>query len=152
MFPGSLVTMDIAHHCIRIAPGALPAADGKTIFACDSKEPPLTITIDVAGKPARVHIDTGAPFGITLPLAVAKDLPLASQPKVVGRGRRVDRELVVWGAKLKGTVKIGSHVINDPDLRFADAGTDTGLIGNKIVSRFLLTIDSKNSRIALDQE
>jgi hypothetical protein len=151
MFPGSVVTFDPAHDCIRIRPGELPAADGKTILACEPHDPLFLVSIDVAGKPAQVHVDTGAPMGINLPLAMAKQLPLAAQPKIVARGRRVDREVLIWGAKLKGVLKIGSHVIKDPDLRFEDTGLDIGLIGNKILSRFILSVDSKNSRIALEE-
>jgi predicted aspartyl protease len=149
MFPGNLVTLDFARDRLVVRPGELPNPDGKTVFACNPAEPIPVIPITIAGKEVQVHIDTGAAGGISLPLSVAERLPLASKPVEVGRGKRVDRELVIFGATLNGQAKIGTLVLDNPKLRLEESKFERGILGNEILRRFELTFDSKNNRIRL---
>jgi hypothetical protein len=151
VFSGYLVIFDFPRERFLIRKGELPAADDITIFACDPKQPIPALPINVAGRKVLAHVDTGAPGGLTLPLSMAGQLPLAEKPTVIGRGRRVDREVVVYGAKLQGQIKLGRYALENPSVRFVEGSSSVGNIGSDILRRFALTFDVKNFRISLDE-
>jgi predicted aspartyl protease len=151
VFSGYLVIFDFPHERFLIREGELPAADDVTIFACDRKQRIPALPINVAGRKVLAHVDTGAPGGLTLPLSMASQLPLAGKPTVIGRGKRVDREVVVYGAKLQGQIKLGRYVLENPSVRFVEGSSSDGNIGSDILRRFALTFDVKNFRIGLDE-
>jgi hypothetical protein len=107
VFSGYLVIFDFPRERFLIRKGELPAADDVTVFACDPKQPIPAVPINVAGRKVFAHVDTGGPGGLILPLSMASQMPLAGKPTVIGWGRRVDREVVIYGAKLQGQVKLG---------------------------------------------
>jgi len=149
VFPGYLVTLDYPQSRLVIRRGELPPPDGVKVFAYDAKSPLPEIHLDIAGTPVTVHLDSGAPSGITLPLVLAERLPLASKPVEVGRGKRVDQEVIILGAKLKGQVKLGEYVLDNPDLRFQDIPNVKGQVGFDVLRHFAVTLDSKNRRLQL---
>jgi predicted aspartyl protease len=149
MFSGHLLTLDFAKNRLTVRPGELPEADGKTIFKCDNNEPIPTIWISLGGKEVEVCVDTGAPGGLSLPFAVAERLPLDGKPVEIGRGRRVDREIVIYGAKLKGQARIGSLVLENPELRLEESKFERGILGMEILRKFDVTYDAKNGRLRL---
>jgi hypothetical protein len=151
VFSGYLVIFDFPRERFLIRKGELPSADGVTIFACDRKRRIPAVPIHVAGQKVFAHVDTGAPGGLTLPLSMASKLPLAEKPVVVGRGRRVDREVVIYGAKLQGQLKLGRYALENPSVRFVEGASGEGNIGSDILRRFALTFDVKNFRIGLDE-
>jgi predicted aspartyl protease len=150
-FPGYLLTVNYPKERLVIRPGELPVADGDTVFAYDPKLPLPELRINVAGQETTLHMDTGAPSGITLPLEFAERLPLESKPVEIGRGRRVDQEVIIYGAKLKGDVKVGKFVLHSPDLRFQNIPGAKGNIGGEFLRKFAVTLDSKNCRIRLEE-
>jgi Aspartyl protease len=150
-FSGYLVIFDFPRERFLIRKGELPAADDVTVFACDPKQPIPAISISVAGRKVFAHVDTGGPGGLILPLSMASQLPLAEKPTVIGRGRRVDREVVIYGAKLQGQVKLGRYALENPPVRFVEGSSSQSNIGSDILRRFALTFDVKNSRIGLDE-
>jgi len=76
-----------------------------------------------------------------------KKLPLAAAPVAAGRIRTVDGESAVTMASLNGSMTLGRHVIENPEIRFA--ATPIGNIGYKILQQFAVTLDSKNHRVRL---
>jgi hypothetical protein len=148
-FPGFLVTLDYPQSRLVILPGQLPAPDGARVFGYDAKRPLPEIRLSVSGREVNVHLDSGSPGGITLPLELAKHLPLASKPVEVGRGKRVDQDVIIWGAKLNGQVKLGKYVLDNPDLRFQDIRNAPGHVGYEFLRRFAVTLDALHHRIQL---
>jgi hypothetical protein len=130
----------------------LPPPDSVRVFAYDAKRPLPEIRLAVAGQDFNVHLDSGSSGGITLPLELAKHLPLASKPVEVGRGRRVDQEVIILGAKLNGEVKVGQYVLMNPDLRFQDIPNAPGQVGYAFLRQFAVTLDAKNHRLQLEQK
>ncbi len=151
-FPGYLLTLDYPGRRAVLRKGELPAPDGKTVFGYDGTRPLPEVRLALAGREVEVFLDTGAPSSIVLPLSYAERLPLASKPVEVGRGRRVDREVVFYGAKLKGQARLGGFVFDDPDIRFDDAPGAHGLVGNGLLRSFAVTLDSKNRRVRLEKQ
>jgi hypothetical protein len=152
IFPDFLVTLDYPGSRLVIRRGELPAADGQRVFAYDGKRPLPEVHLSVAGQDVSVHLDTGSPGGIMLPLELAKRLPLAAKPVEVGRGKRVDQEIIIYRARLNGQVKLGKYVLENPDLHFQDIPKAPGHIGYDVLRRFAVTVDAKNHRLQLDQK
>ena len=150
-FPGFLVTLDYPESRLVIRRGQLPAPDGACVFAYDAKRPLPEIRLSVAGQDVTVHLDSGSGGGIALPLKLAGGLPLASKPVEVGRGKRVDQEVVILRANLNGQVKLGQYVLENPDLYFLDIAHAPGNVGYEFLRRFAVTLDASNHRIQLEQ-
>jgi len=105
------------------------------------------LRLNVAGVDVDAHLDTGSAGRISLPKRYADKLPLASKPVEVGRARRIDREVIITGAKLNGAIKFGRYTLENPEVRFNDA--PIGNIGFEILRRFVVTLDKKNHRFRL---
>ncbi len=150
LFRGLLLSFDYPKDQIRIKPGHLAPADGAEIFGYDSDDQLPAVTLTVAGVEVQAHLDTGSPGGFTLPGSYADKLPLESEPKEVGRARLVDREVTILGATLNGSVSMGRHVFEHPEIRFADS-FPVGNIGHGVLRDFVVTLDYENQRIQLQR-
>ena len=154
-FPGYLLTYDYPGKRILIRKGALASADSKSIFQYTEGQVLPTVPVRIAGHDAQVHLDTGTAFGLTLPMKFLAELPLASQPKEAGTVRTGDGEFPVSIARVNGTIELGKYRLGVDEVRFSDArpgrGPAVGNIGYSVLRDFVVTLDSKNQRIRLDQ-
>jgi hypothetical protein len=154
-FPGYLLTYDYPGKHVSIKKGALESADSKSTFQYTEEQVLPTIPIRIAGHDTEVHLDTGSAFGVTLPVKFLTELPLASQPKESARVRTGGGEFSVSIARLNGTIEVGKYKLDPDEVRFSDArpgpGPATGNIGYDVLRHFVVTFDSKNRRIQLDQ-
>jgi hypothetical protein len=154
-FPGYLLVYDYPGKHISIKKGAIESADSKSIFQYTEEQVLPTVTIRIAGHDTQVHLDTGSAFGLTLPVKFLTQLPLAAQPKEAGRVRTVGGEFPVSIARVNGTIELGKYKLDLDEIRFSDArpgpGTAAGDIGYDVLRHFVVTLDSKNRRIQLDQ-
>lgn len=148
VFTGLLLSFDYPGDRLVVRQGSLGAADGKEIFQFNKEETFITIPVSVAGTTVNTHIDTGSPSAITLPGRYAETLPLKSEPAVIGRARLVDGEVDILGAQLEGTMAIGRHTFENPQVKFADK-FPAGNIGYGILRDFELTLDWANARVRL---
>jgi len=148
MFVGCLLTLDYPNGRVVVKSGALPEANGADVFQYQAADHLPTVTISVAGVEAQAHLDSGAASGLMLPESYIKKLPLAGEPVAAGKMRTVDSERTVVAASLNGSVTIGRHVIEKPEIRFIDS--PMGNIGYRILKQFAITIDSKNQRVKLE--
>ena len=154
-FPGYLLTYDNPAKQILIKKGALASADSKSIFQYTDDQVLPTVPIRIAGHDTQVHLDTGSAFGLTLPLKFLAELPLASQPKEAGTVRTGGGEFPVSIARVNGAIELGKYKLGLDEVRFSDArpgpGPAVGNIGYGVLRDFVVTLDSKNQRVQLDQ-
>lgn len=154
-FPGYLVTFDFPAKTITIAQGALPAADGKRTFEYGPEHVLPVAPIRVGGKEYWIHVDTGSPGGVMLPVRYAKELPLTTELQLAGRARTSTGEFDVFTASVNGVVQLGDFPIADPRLRFSDLrpGPEPGIgnMGAALLKAFKLTFDAKNRRLRFEQ-
>lgn len=148
IFSGYLAVLDFAQERLVVREGELPPANGSDIFDFAGSLP--SVPISVAGVAMKVHLDTGAPYGFSLPGRYMKELPLASDPAVVGHGRTVDAEMIMMGATLSGTVTLGRFTFENPELSFNDR-VPIGTIGGDLLSRFTVTVDHANDRLRFEE-
>jgi hypothetical protein len=151
MFAGYLVTIDYPGRRVVIAPGELPAADGRSIFEYGAARRLPGLPISVAGVPVEVDVDSGAPYGVMLPAEYGAKLPIAGTLEDARPDRRVDRVLPAKEGVLDGSVTIGAFSLERPRIRFVE-GSAQGLVGAEVLSRFVLTLDSKNGRLRLEEK
>jgi hypothetical protein len=113
------------------------------------------VPIRVAGHETRVHVDSGSPGALMLPLHFSKEVPLAAELAAVGRARTGAGVFDVFSAPVKGVIEFGEYTLDADKVRFSDLrpGPEPGpgTIGAQILSTFRLTIDSANRRLLFER-
>lgn len=142
MFNSLLVTFDYPRQKIIISGGKLPANDPHVLkYRAEHGIP--NIDVDVAGTKVSMDIDAGSPALLTVPLSVAKSLPLDAEPRVVGHARTVSNEFDIYGATLKGEAHVGEVTVTNPQLDFVEI-FPVGNIGSRFLSQYAVTFDPEN--------
>jgi len=143
-----LLTIDYPGKRLIVSRGSLPEPDGRDVLAYEYLQGLPAVPVEVAGKIYTLHMDTGSPSGVTLPVSSIGGLPLESEPVEVGRAHMVDREVVIRGARLDGKVRFGPLEMDHPRITFLE-GVDVGNVGNEILQKFAITMDQKTRRLRL---
>ncbi|HEX7190329.1 MAG TPA: serine hydrolase [Thermoanaerobaculia bacterium] len=145
MFHSLLVTLDYPKKKIVIDGGKLPANDPHVLkYRAEHGIP--NIDVDVAGTKVSMDIDAGSPALLSVPLSLAKSLPLEAEPRVVGHARTVSNEFDIYGATLKGEAHIGEVTVANPQLDFVDI-FPVGNIGSRFLSQYVVTFDPANQLV-----
>ena len=100
----------------------------------------------MAGTKVKTDIDSGSPALVSLPLSLAKSLPLAEEPRVVGHGKTVGNEFDVYTAPLKGEAHVGAITLTDPRVDFVEI-FPVGNIGFRFLKDLVVTFDPANHRV-----
>lgn len=145
------LVFDFAGDRLSVSDSLLPPANDADVFDFCSPEGKPSLNIQVGGRQHCVHLDTGSPSLLMLPLSVADGLSLADKPAVRGRARLVGAEVDVWGARLDGELRIGEIVLRDPDLSFIETAP-VGNIGQGFLRNVELTLDHTNRRLRVRAE
>ena len=152
---GCLVTFDYPAKRILIRKGELDAADSRSIFEYGEDQILPTVPVRVAGHETHVHLDTGSPMGLTLPMRFLSELPLASPPKDAGMARATGGSFPISVASVQGAVELGKYKLDLAEVRFTDVspvgGAPIGNTGDDVLRQFVVTLDSKNRRIRVSQ-
>jgi CubicO group peptidase (beta-lactamase class C family) len=146
LFNGLIVTFDYPNNRFNVDGGALPTADGAKILTYRVEHGVPNIDIDVAGQKVKTDIDSGSPALLSMPLSLAKSLPLASEPKIVGHGRTVGNEFDIYSAPMKGEVHVGGIALTDPRVDFVDLFPNANL-GFRFLKDYEVTFDPANHRV-----
>ncbi|CAN5357396.1 hypothetical protein BH10ACI2_BH10ACI2_20080 [soil metagenome] len=147
LFRELLLTVDYPKNQIVIGRGSLAAANGNDILEYKYSEGDLFgIPIKVGSADMYATLDTGSPGGLAFPSEYMEKLSLESKPTEVGRAKTVGGEAVIYGAKMKDPIKLGSTIFENPNITFFGRLTHLN-IGYGLISQFALTVDQKNHRI-----
>jgi predicted aspartyl protease len=146
---GYLIVHDYPGGEIRLERGEL--RDGTpNVFPLGGDDRLAEISATIAGHVMRLHVDTGSPGPITLPLSVAESLPLVAAPVVRGTGNTVNGSFKIYSATLDGVAEIGSFRLVRPELNFIE-GASIGNIGNGFLSGYVVTIDPAGRKLRLEE-
>ena len=146
LFTSLLVTFDYPNSQFAVDGGKLPAPDGSTVLAYTVEHGVPTIEIDVAGTKVPTDIDSGSPALLSMPLSLAKSLPLAEEPRVMGHGRTVGNEFDIYAAPLKGAVHVGGITVADPMVDFVEIFPQAN-VGFRFLKDLVVTFDPSGNRV-----
>ncbi len=154
-FAKHLVIFDFPRQTITITPGALPSPDNQTIFESNSGEILPGVPLTVAGRAHYVHLDTGSPGGLMLPMGMSTELPLGSPLVAAGRASTPAGTFEVKSARVDGEVKLGQFTLDVGAVRFSDLrpgpGPAPGNLGSEALKPFVVTYDSTNHRFRFER-
>lgn len=148
MFRDYLLSIDYAAHEVVISKGALPPANGHTVFDNTADDDGIVAPVMIGGQTFEARLDSGSPGAITVGGGQADKLKWKSEPVVVGRGRSADGEFEIQRATLDGSVEIGDLTVDTPDVDIVRSFRDVN-VGARMLSHFVVTIDQKNGRVGL---
>jgi Aspartyl protease len=147
LFAELLLTIDYPKKELGIARGALPEVDGKHVLALVPGHPVPVTELTIGGRNVKMDIDAGSPALLTVPMSVAKELPLKSEPRVVGQARTISGPFDIFGAQLNGDVTVGPRTLKDPQLDIVERFPRANL-GYRFLRDYAVTFDAKNGRVA----
>lgn len=151
LFTDYLLTLDYRSMQVRLARGALPAANGADILSFEIENRIPVIEVAIGKMRVRAHVDSGnLVAGFILPEELVEQLPLLSPPVTIGRARSVSNQIEIKQAQLRDTIHIGHFDYPQATITFP-ALSDTN-VGLKVLSEFGLTFDQKNRRMKLERK
>ena len=148
LFTDYLLTLDFPAHRIRVVAGTLPPPDGTTIVPLTLDRGIPTLPIRIGDRRIDADIDSGSMGGLSVPMAISKDLPLDGKPTVAGHARTVSNEFDIYDAPLKGSAFLGGFELANPTLSFSEVFRVAN-VGMRVLRDFVLTIDQKTGRMKL---
>ena len=142
MFTRSLVYLELGRNRVRLVPRdtAAPPAAAPVAYVRD------IATIDIGmpdGTTLPAHFDTGYNAALSLPVAMMDKVPLGAPAKVVGRFRSINTEGEVFGGQIRGSIRIGPVVLENPKVTFLG---DLANIGLPVIRKLTLVIDPAGKR------
>jgi hypothetical protein len=150
LFTDYLLTLDYPAMQVRLARGALPDVNNSDILKFEIENRIPVIELAIGKIRVRAHVDSGNfVAGFILPEEIVAQLPLLTQPVVVGRARSVSNQIELKQVQLKDTIRLGHFEYAQPMITFP-ALSDTN-VGFKILREFTLTFDQKNRRMRLER-
>lgn len=115
-FPGTLIELDFPKQKFRLRNPSDVNTEGWT--ATDGRGL-LSGTLDVAGSSVPLHIDSGNPGYVVLPMQLTQKLKLLSPLQEAGSIKTVDRTLPTQSARIDSDVKIaGANAVLRGEVRF----------------------------------
>lgn len=147
-FSDVLLTLDFAHSQVRVARGALPPADGRTILDYALVDGNPAITVRIGAHPRQVLLDTGNIRALDLPSEWLRSMPLASFPRLAGNSISISGTAGLREVALAEPLTIGQYRFERPLVTFADEYREANL-GSAILRSFVVTIDQRNHRVRL---
>jgi predicted aspartyl protease len=147
LFQDLLLTLDYPKNELRLERGALPEADGKQVLTLSKGRGVPAFELMIGGRKVMTDIDAGSPALLTVPLAVAKELPLVGEMEVVGQGRTISGPFEILAAEVKGDVTIGPRTLHDPRIDIVER-FPTANIGYRFLRDYAVTFDARNGRVA----
>jgi hypothetical protein len=150
LFTDYLLTLDYPSMSVRLARGALPAANGADVVSFEIENRIPVIEVAIGRIRVRAHIDSGNfVAGFILPEELVEQLQLLTTPVVVGRARSVSNQIEIKQAQLKDTIRIGRFEYPQATITFP-ALSDTN-VGFKVLREYVLTFDQKNRRMKIER-
>ncbi|HBS29403.1 MAG TPA: hypothetical protein DEB06_08130 [Phycisphaerales bacterium] len=142
LFSEYLLTIDYPGRMIRVAKGALPEPDGKSVLAIVSDDEDPEVEVTIGGQSAKALLDTGAQTMLALPSAFAKQVKFSGELEPMGR----ERPAKVHRGTLDGAVRLGEIEIDDPATVVSETLVQP-VVGVRSLALLAVTYDQKNGRV-----
>lgn len=146
-FDGFLLTLDYETGSIHLQEGALPPADGGTIFSVRGPDIRPWMEVRFSNRTRRLLVDSGA-ANTALTLNNLDRYDLADEPRPYGASVHLNRVERRSAARADHDVYLGPHILQTPML---DTSNGTELFGGDVMRHFNWTFDIANKRVRLDR-
>jgi hypothetical protein len=150
VFHDLVLSLDYPKQVLRLRRDVLPDADGARVLDYTSPHGIPVIPVRIGNRTYQAHLDSGSPGGFNLPLAQKDSLDLLGEVREIGRGRTANTELVIYGAQVADTARIGAHAFPQAMIQFNDELPQANL-GGRVLREFVVTLDQKNRRVRFDR-
>ncbi len=148
-FKDCLLTLDYRARRVRVTAGALPPPNGRDILAARDEGGPF-VAMKLGATQTSALIDTGSQLGILVPVAMVKNLPLASYRRTVGTGRTVTSQFEISEVTIQDSLSIGAYRLDRPVINFANVFNEV-VVGSVALHALTLTFDQKNGRVRIER-
>lgn len=146
LFADYLLTLDYPNKRVRIERGELPKPDGAQILNFEILNGNPYINVSIGNLKTKALIDSGNIRGVDAPASLVSKLPLASYPRLIGKGGSVSGEYELREVRLQDTLSIGRYLFPEPTITFTDVYDEIN-IGSAMLREFAITFDQKNHRV-----
>ena len=142
MFVGNLVSLELGRNRARILPRT--GADLPTGPATPYKGPLPGIVVQLPdGSTQLAELDTGYNGAISLPVSMMGTVSLMAPPTIVGRFQSINTQGDVYGAQVRGQIRVGPVVLDHPKVTFLG---ETINIGLPVIRRMTVVLDPAGKR------
>ena len=145
LFGRMSVTLDYPKSELRLSLDRLPA-DGAHVVPFTRPHGIPVVEVVAGGVRLAADVDSGSPALLTV--QSTSGVPLAEEPRVVGRGRTVNNEFEIRSAPLRGDLVVAGHTITSPALDLVDHFPNAHL-GSRFLRPYAVTFDLENLRMGL---
>lgn len=142
MFTGSLVVLELSRNRVRLMPKASTTPPSAPAVPYVGAIPTIDIVMP-DGSTLPAHFDTGYNAPLSLPLDMMDKVPLMAPPAVIGRFKSINTEGDVYGGRIRGTIRIGSVTLENPEVGFLGEIANIGL---PVIRQITLVIDPEADR------
>jgi hypothetical protein len=147
IFRDVLLTLDPAGDRAVISRGRLtPEAPG--VLPLDQSDGKIAFSIEVAGQPIPIHIDTGSGAGFTLPIERIDDFPTLDVPARQRTAGLVGGSRQIHIRQLDGLIRFAGLEYENPEVGFMDPSPPTGNLGLRILDQLTIGIDQRSGLIS----
>jgi hypothetical protein len=147
VFQDFLMTLDYEAGAIRLARGALPRPDNRSVFSTRGPGVRPFLRLDIDGRERRILIDSGA-AGTPLALNRLGRYTLTDAPRPIGASIRFAHIEYRRGGRLDGEVRLGEFVFERP---LVEEVPETELFGGMLMQHFNWTFDIENERVRIER-
>ena len=152
LFKDQLLTLDYCRRRVRIENGALPPANGRTIVDYEDRDGIPYLRLSIGNQRFTALLDTGDVRALDLPIALVRQLYLASYPRLLGRPS-VSLAGPTGGVNivtLEDPVVIGAQRFERPEATFS-ADWTVPILGSSLFRDTVLTFDQKNRLVSIER-
>ena len=147
VFPGRLVTLDLAHREVVVRDGALPEPDGAACLPLRVEGGIPSVDVVAAGVPLRASVDSGFFGTLYVDPETAARLPLSDVTGSYVRVRDVHGDRVLEERRLLGAMRVGDQVLESP---WVMVGEGEPLLGVGALRRLRVTFDLASRRVRVE--
>lgn len=144
VFRGYTFTLDYPAKKIVVSKELLAGAADVVKYTLQHGSP--RVEIEIAGVVVSAWIDSGNRGTMLLPVAMAKQLPLAGEMAPAGKVGTVVREYDLFKARLAGDVTLGAVRIERPEVFFTEMVKEPNL-GRGILQTLVTTFDTVHETV-----
>jgi hypothetical protein len=150
LFEEFVLTLDYGRAHLIAARGELPAPNGETILNyTPGPGGSVQIPIRIGALETAVNLDTGAGrTGLALPPEKLAQVPIHSEPRVIGTGRTASQEFEIKLVELAAPVAFGAVTLPVTAVTFPSPDP-VGVLGSEALRAMVVTIDQRTRRVRI---